>query len=331
MSIKTLDVVIKRCLSVAPNVHFVWHGGEPTVAGVDFYRIAIDMCHKYAVDGQRVTHSIQTNGTLLDEDWIKLFQQENISVGVSLDGPENLTNLTRIDASGKGAFSSIMRGINLLQSVNQKFGIIAVINALTIKHPDDIFSFMYSRGLSFAANPCVSGPDAPSSIKELAVDPVEYADFLLRLMDLWLETEDHTFKVGPVDDLIKAVLGGRPSLCRFNGRCHRYPTIDSNGDVYPCDEFSESKYLLGNARCQEFSEIFHAQPFHDYYSGRDSVLTACGSCQWLNVCKGGCMRMWNGRKSITTPQEHVYCQARQHLFQSVQNKLVSIGYMEKSK
>ncbi len=326
MDEKVLGIVIDQCLSVAPNVSFVWHGGEPTIAGIKYYQQMLRLCNELKRPGQRVSHNIQTNGTLLDEEWADFMRNNRFSIGVSLDGPEHINNYTRVDANGRGAFSSTMRGVNILKNANVKFGVLAVINSNSVKYPDEIFSFMYSKGLSFSANPCTSDPSDPDSVRELAVSPMQYANFVLRLMDLWLKLEDPTFKVGPVNDLIKAVLGKQPRICRFKGNCKRYVTIDSSGEVYPCDAFLNSKHILGDLKRESLQNIVDNDATRMYYSGRLKIIIGCGDCEWLQICKGGCMRTWEGEKSITDPREYEFCQARQYLFQSVRTRLSEIGY-----
>jgi len=195
-----------------------------------------------------------------------------------------------------------------------------------VTYPDDIFWFFYNNGINFNANPCTARPDDPEPVRDLAVSPTEYANFVLRLMDLWLEVDDPTFRVGPADDIIKGILGKRMKLCRFRGQCHMYVTIGHDGNVYPCDGFLDDRCWLGNLTVMPLSVTMSGVIATEYYLSRSIVQDGCGECEWLPICQGGCMRTW-GAKMIEIPQDREFCQARQLLFTQARDKLAQIGYV----
>lgn len=327
MSEETLREVIDKCLAVAPNVRFIWHGGEPMIPGIGYYENMIRICEELQRPNQSIRHSIQTNGTLISHKWIDFLIKHKFGVGVSIDGPAHMQNHARIDASGKGTFDRVMSGINLLRINNVKFGTVAVVNSYSVNYPDEMFDFFYGEHLSFNANPCTANPYDDEVVRSLAINPHEYTDFVLRLTERWLDTDDPTFRVGPVDDLIKGVMGHQPRLCRFKGQCFLYVTIDSNGDVYPCDGFLNKNYLLGNLWQSEMTEIQSTERYR-YFSGRPEILEACKSCEWSHICRGGCMRTWEGEKNIKDPNGMDFCEARKLLFNGVRAKLASIGSVQ---
>lgn len=327
MNEETLREVINKCLSVAPSVRFIWHGGEPTIPGVEYYERMIEICDELRRPDQRIFHSIQTNATLLDQRWIDFFKKNDFGVGVSIDGPEDIQNYARVDIHGKGTFKRVMKGINLLRDNNMKFGTVAVINSHSVAYPDEIFDFFYGEGMNFNANPCTANPYDDEAVRRLAIDPFAYTNFVLRLADRWLETDDPSFRVGPVDDIIKGVMGYRPRVCRFKGQCFLYVTIDSNGDVYPCDGFLNKDYLLGNLWTDEMTNV-QTKSRDEYFSGRPQILEACSTCEWYEICRGGCMRTWEGEKNIDNPNGMAFCEARKLLFGSMRAKLASIGNVQ---
>ncbi len=219
-----------------------------------------------------------------------------------------------------------MRGVQYLRDNEVKFGAVAVINKHTVTYPDEIFWFFYNNRINFNANPCTAHPDDPEPIRELAVSPTEYAHFVLRLVDLWIEVDNPQFRVGPADDIIKGVLGKRMRLCRFNGKCHLYMTIGHDGNVYPCDGFLDDRYWLGNLAAMPLSVIMNGAIVNEYYYySRIVVQDGCGDCEWRPLCHGGCMRTW-GARTIAAPQDYEFCQARQLLFSEARGKLAKIGY-----
>jgi uncharacterized protein len=323
----TLRRVIDESLAIAPNVQFIWHGGEPTIPGINYYRNMLEICEELRRPDQQISHSIQTNGTLLNKDWVTFLRENKFSIGVSIDGPEHIHNYARRDAAGEGTYHRTMKGIQHLRDEAMNFSTIAVVHSMSVNHPDDVFRFFYNHGISFMANPCTANPDDPKAIRDLAISPMDYARFVLRLMELWIETDNPEFRVRPVDDIIKGVLGKRVRLCRFRGQCHLYVTIDHNGDVYPCDGFLDPRYLLGNLTLSPFPSIIEGDEAIAYFQGRSEVQAGCGDCEWLSACQGACMRTWEGAKSIANPQDHEFCQARKLLFSQARDKLAAIGYI----
>ncbi|MBI1863949.1 radical SAM protein [Candidatus Woesebacteria bacterium] len=324
-----LKLVLSECLQAASFVRFIWHGGEPTIAGAEYYRKILAIEDKVRRDGQKVTHSIQTNATLLNPQWIDLLKSKRFSIGVSIDGPEYLHNFARINANGRGSFREVQKGIVLFRNAGIKFGSIAVVNSYTVNFPEEIFWFMYNQKISFSANACVAYPSDPEEVRQLTISPMQFSNFLLRLLDLWLKTDDPTFNIKPLDDIIKGILGRQPSLCRYRGQCQMYLTIDSNGDVYPCDEYLNQNYNFGNLRQTPLKKIVQSTNLNEYYAGRTIMQTVCQNCQWFNICKGGCMREWGGSKSITDPRETEFCKARQFLFEEVRDRIQLLGYSKK--
>lgn len=324
MTQDTARTIMRRAIHSSPRgVTFVWHGGEPLLEGIDFYENVVGIQSELKQDGQVIRNDVQTNGVLINEEWIDFFKRNNWGVGISVDGPEHLHNLNRVDAAGNGTFQRVQRSIDLLRERGLKVGAIAVINKRTLGHAREIFDFMYENGLSFTANACSAKPSDPEAVRNLAVSHLEYANFLLELLDLWLEKDDPQFRITPLEDIVKFGLGGRPLFCQYRGVCERYITIDYNGNVYPCDEFLEDKYLLGNLVDQDTKDIYRNEAFSDYYSGRGRVENLCKDCRWFGVCKGGCMREWDGRKTIDDPQNEEYCLARRILFEGVERRLAA--------
>lgn len=332
MSEEALDILTENLLAEPVKyIDFIWHGGEPTLMGIDFYQKVLEVQEKYKKPGQVVENSIQTNGTIIDKDWAQFFKENNLRPGLSMDGPAEFHNLTRINAAGRGTFASVMASIVALQETNVPVGAIAVINKHTVLEPEKMFNFVKGMKIPFLMNRCEAVPSDSECIKSLAPSPDEYYQFLTKIFDLWIEEDDPNIKIGPFDDLVKAVFGIAPSCCIYRGQCQRYLTIDSNGDVYPCDEFLNQRYIFGNLVEQSLNQVWSGINFRNYYSGRKEVLTHCVGCEWKPVCNGGCMREWEDKKGSFNPREMDYCSARRQFFQTIRDRIFERGYKPEAK
>ncbi|MCL4367089.1 radical SAM protein, partial [Patescibacteria group bacterium] len=284
MSDETLDLVISHVLAGPSRTYnFIWHGGEPTLLGTDFYIKAFDLQEKYRRPDQSVHNSIQTNATLLNRDWIDFIKTYKFGVGVSIDGPSKYHNSVRVNASGRGSFDDVMFGINLLKTHGLSFGGIAVVNSHTVNKPETLYKFIKEVSIPIALNPCHAKPEDPQSVKDLAVDPSDYYDFLTKIFELWITEDDPKIKIRPLDDVVKGVLNYRVSACAFKGQCNRYFTVDFNGDTYPCDEFLNRAYRLGSLESQTIEDLWASENFSRYYLGRSSVVSHCLDCEWVYI------------------------------------------------
>ncbi len=328
MNENILITILGRLFSASPmNIQFIWHGGEPLLAGLEYFKRIVDLQDQLAPPNIKIRNSVQTNATLINEEWANFFAKNDFGVGVSLDGPQDIHNRTRFNTAGKGSFGNVMRGINHLRNAGINVGAIAVVNSYSVKFPDEIFAFFYQNGLSFSANECLALPDDPPNVKNLAVDPIEYVHFLLRIFDLWLETEDINFEITPLTDLVRAVMGHKPKLCKFLGSCHQHITIDSNGDVYSCDRYLSQQGHFGSLISSSLEDIFATDKFQNYfYVSRQKIKSLCATCKWFNICQGWCIRTWNDGKALTDLKYHGYCKALKLLFSEISKKVESLGY-----
>ena len=324
---EVLEKVVGDLMKVSPvGIRFIWHGGEPMLAGIDYFTKIVQLQQRFATNGQMVENSIQTNGTLINEEWVGFFKKHDFKVGVSLDGPEHIHDQVRINVAQRGTYKSVMRGINLLREAEMTVGVIAVINSDSVNYPDELFNFFYHQGLNFNANECTAFPDDPLVVRSLAINPMEYAQFLLKIFDLWLEAGNPRYRVRPLVDFVHAVIGQQPKTCKMQGRCHQYITIDVNGDVYPCHAYLRPEHVLGNLASTGIEKFLEGPQIKQYYSGRLETLKACGDCQWVRVCNGGCMRAWGGKTALTDISEHQDCEALKLLYGRISTKLQAMGY-----
>lgn len=197
MSDAVLSRVISELLKVGPNrVRFIWHGGEPLLAGLEFYEKVVYFQEKYRGENQQIKNAIQTNGTLLTPEYIQFCKEHDFGVGVSIDGPEWLQNYQRPSASGKGTFQKVMDGINLLTDSRAKFGgILAVVTRNSLPHSKELYEFMRGNFQSFDFLPCFEIAQRTKKPISLSVDHIGFANFMIDIFDMWFEDDDPSIKI----------------------------------------------------------------------------------------------------------------------------------------
>jgi uncharacterized protein len=218
----TLRALIRQGMQImAPASSFSWQGGEPLLTGIDFFRRVVDYQQFYGQRGHSVSNGVQTNGTLINDEWAKLFAQYHFLLGISLDGPKELHDYYRITVGGEGTHDMVHKGIGILRRHNVEFNILSVVNRITGEYPGEIWRYMCEQGFSFLQFiPCVER------------DPVtgKLTDFIF---DLWYHGGQPQISVRLFDNLLLAFAGHRPQVCQFKRECGDYVVVEYNGDVYP--------------------------------------------------------------------------------------------------
>lgn len=265
-----------------------WHGAEPLLAGIDFYR---EICawsrEEYGVDA--VQHHIQTNGTLLNDEWYDLFIQEHVTVGVSLDGPKEIHDAHRKSLAGKGTFDIVFNNIMAARKKKLYFDALCVITRESLGREDEIFDFFYENRIDFGFEPIV--PETEQMFKDLSITPYEYAQVVIKLFDRWFFQEERKLRmVVPPYHYLKAILGGGNSYCNFSENCTRhYLTISPDGTAHSCILFAgRPEYAFGNIAKDSLEEILRSPVRQKMLLYRASQIEKCKNCRWLSVCHGGC-------------------------------------------
>jgi uncharacterized protein len=288
ISFEVLAHLVKKALKTGADVNFVWHGGEPLLLGKEFYRKAVWLQQRFKLPHQRVTNSLQTNGTLLDEGWLDFFDQTGFSIGLSLDGPAQLHDKHRVLAKGPGSFEKVMLAARLMKERNRKFGVLAVVTEDTIRlGAKELFRFFVDNGLKKFDLLC----QQPA----LNVGRGEYISrhiqsrFLGDVFDLWLAEDDPEVCIREFDSILRRLIGGQHTLCLLAGGCiGKYFAIDPDGFVFHCDEFMfDQTYNLGNIRTTDFQALRSTDKFQFLNSENSENIRAL-DCPWVSVCNGGC-------------------------------------------
>ncbi|MCX5777574.1 MAG: anaerobic sulfatase maturase [Candidatus Firestonebacteria bacterium] len=315
MSDNTLETLISKTLSFSNGgaAVFSWQGGEPLLAGNDFFGKVISFQKKLGKDGQRVGNSVQTNGILLNTDFIKLFKEYSFFLGLSIDGDEATHNFFR-----DNSFKKTMKAADMLRQANLEFNILTVISANNVKQPKDLYEFYLKNNFNFVQLiPCIEGNSS------LATPPSAYGEFLCKFFDLWYNNGKPQISVRFFDNLLELLAGYKPSYCGFKDKCNDYLVIEHNGDVYPCDFFVKKEWKLGNISENSIEELFQkAEASFGVLKAKTNK--ACKSCNWNYICRGGCIkyRLVNNNKYDDVDY---FCEAYKSFFDHSIRKLQELA------
>lgn len=272
-------------------VMFSWHGGEPLLAGLEFYKKAVALQRKYLPAGKTILNGIQTNGTLLNDELCRFMTDEGFIAGISIDGPEKIHNQYRVNRRNDPSFIQVMKGYELLLKYNIITEILCVTGAHNEKHPLDVYSFFRSAGARFISFLPLVNRDhvSGSGVTADSVNPSEFGNFLITVFDEWKEKDIGRIKVQLFEEALRTAFDQEHTLCVFKEVCGGVPVIESNGDFYSCDHFVSDSFRVGNIMNRRIDELLDSEEQFDF--GRDKLLSLpnyCRKCPVRQMCNGEC-------------------------------------------
>jgi len=326
MADELLDTYLKQLLQShqAPEVTVAWQGGEPTLMGLDFFERAVNVALKHKRPYQRVQFTIQTNGTRLNDDWAAYFREQNVLVGLSVDGPKPMHDAYRVTKSGEGTFDQVMLGLEFLKKHKVDFNILCTVNAANQHHPLEVYRFfrdqLKAEFLQFipiverateATLPIANegwserpGGDRPlyvlngSLVTERSVQPEAYGKFLIAIFDEWVQRDVGKIYVQHFDSALANWMGLPGAVCVFCETCGNAVALEHNGDLYSCDHFVEPKYKLGNIKDIPLIQLISSPEQRKFgLDKRDTLPRFCRECEVRFACHGECPR----NRFINTP------------------------------
>ncbi|NDV23800.1 anaerobic sulfatase maturase [Desulfovibrio sp. JC022] len=293
MSGDVLKELIRQAMGQSEDqINFIWQGGEPTLMGLDFYRRAIELQQRFG-HGQMVGNGLQTNGLLIDDEWINFLKEYNWLVGISLDGPEHVHNHYRRTKSGNGTWKKVVASAKKMIEADLAVNALIVVNDYSVRFPDEIYQFHKNLGLPHMQFiPCVeTDRNDPSRLSPFSVPAEEYGSFLCRIFDLWMEDFSDltpTTSVRMFDSLFHYYIGHPPPECTLLNECGTYVVMEHNGDVFSCDFFVQPEWRLGNIKDSSLSDMLNSGKQHTFGCRKANLPNACIHCNWLPLCRGGC-------------------------------------------
>ena len=286
------------------EVSFCWHGGEPLLLGLDFFRRAMAYQKEFA-GGKRILNTIQTNGTLVDEKWCDFFRMNNFLVGISLDGPQDVHDGFRLDKQGRPTWERVMASVDLMKRHGVEFNTLSVVNSRCEGRGKEIYSFFKSIGSHFmqflpAVEHVVDRPDyhrpvivSPSTegayLAPWSVSAEGYGKFLCDIFDEWVVADVGDYFVQMFDATLAQYCNAQPGVCSMCETCGDCLVVEHNGDVYNCDHFVYPEYLLGNILEKPLVDIYNdPKRFRFGVAKRSSLPPECMKCRFYFACRGGC-------------------------------------------
>ena len=310
MADELLETYIRQLIEAhrAPEVTVAWQGGEPTLMGLDFFRRAVVYQQRYQKPRTTIQNTIQTNGTLLDDEWCEFFRDNSFLVGLSLDGPREMHDAYRVDKGGKPTFDKVTDAARLMQRHEVDFNILTTVNAANGDHPLEVYRFLRdevgTRFIQFI--PIVERINADgrtflqegTTVTDRSVESEQWGRFLIAVFDEWVRRDVGTVFVQMFDAALASWAGAPPAMCIFSETCGNALALEHNGDLYSCDHFVEPKYLLGNIAEIEMIELVASDRQRKFGDDkRDTLPRYCRECEVRFACHGECPK----NRFILTP------------------------------
>lgn len=315
MSEQTQEELIHLALDYADGYcSFAFQGGEPTLAGLDFFRRQVELERKYNTKGIQIANSIQTNGLCIDSEWANFLSENRFLVGLSLDGPREIHDALRVDAAGQGTFDRVMETVRLFNRHGVDYNILTVVNRVVAQNAKAVYSFFRSQGFRYLQFiECLDPFDAKPRDYSLTCE--DFADFLKAVFDEYYRDfmRGRYISVRSFDNYIAMLMGRPPESCGMSGSCTAYNLIEANGDVYPCDFYVLDRWRMGNIRTHTFAGLADSPVVREFTAQSLYVDGTCRRCKWYKLCRGGCRRcrepFVNGRPGLNR-----FCKAYKSFF-----------------
>ena len=306
-----------------PQVLFTWHGGEPLMRSIDFYKKALALQKKYA-HGKQIDNVIQTNGTLLTDEWCEFFAKNHWLVGISIDGPQEYHDHYRVTPAGKPSWEKVMQGISLLKKHRVEWNAMAVVNAYNAEHPLEFYHFFRDNGCQYLQfTPIVErltehedgrtlaslADDREIPLADASVTPQQWGNFLCTIFDDWVRHDVGKTFVEIFDCTLANWMGVLPGICAYSKECGHAGVMEHNGDVYSCDHFVFPEYKLGNIREQSLIDMLYGEKQQAFSRLKHTSLPRqCKECDMEFACHGECPKNRFEKDKYGEPGLNYLCQ-----------------------
>lgn len=317
LSLETSEKMISSAFECSKDfVGFVFQGGEPLIRGIDFYREFVSLVKKYNTLGAEVSFAVQTNGTLLNDEWCEFFRENNFLVGVSLDGNEE-QNKYRVYPDGSASFSDIMGGIELLKKHNVQFNVLSVLTKNLANTFRDSYKFFKSMGLSYLQYiPCLRDFDSDDDV--YVMNNEDYLNYLNSAFRMYYNARlrGTPFSIRQFDNYVLLAHGSCPEQCGMKGGCSEQFVVEGDGSVYPCDFYCNDEQCLGNINDTSFAQMRKSKKALDFISSSFEKKDECSECKYYYLCRGGGCKRNNASFD--------YCETYKKFFSQNEGKILSL-------
>ena len=334
MSDETLELFIREYIhsQTTMEVLFTWHGGEPLLQPISFYERVLELQQRYA-GGRKIANAIQTNGTLLTDEWCEFLRRNNFLVGISIDGPQHLHDNLRHSHTGEGTFKDVMRGLRLLAKHDIEWNAMATVNSANVKHPMEFYRFfrdelecqflqftpVVERIFSHANGTLLAhAGEQCCELMPHSVKPEEWGEFLCRIFDEWVQNDVGKMFIQLFDSTLANWVGHPPGVCTMSKYCGHAAIIEHNGDVYSCDHFVFPEYRLGNLHETSLSDMMYGTKQSRFgVAKHNSLPQQCLSCEYEFACHGECPRNRFCTSESGESGLNYLCKGYRHYFEHV--------------
>lgn len=314
LSCGTAEILLKAAFAaVEPGgfVQFTFQGGEPTLAGLDFFRTFMELEQKYCPKDVQVGHSIQTNGLQLNEEWAGFLKEHNFLVGISIDGNQAIHDTYRLDAAGKGTWDRVCAAVALMDRYGVETNLLCVVSATVAKNPQKVYASLKRLGghpLQFI--PCLDPLEAERGQESYSLKPEAYGRFLCGLFDSWYRdwSAGNYISIRTFEDHLRILMRLPPSTCAASGACGSYLVVEGDGSLYPCDFYVLDEWKIGNIRDMTVAQALSSPVSRGFLAAGAARPESCKACPYLPLCRGGCRRDW------TRQGTNYYCAAFRTFF-----------------
>jgi uncharacterized protein len=313
----------------APEVVVAWQGGEPTMMGLDFFRRSIDLEREYAPPGQRVLNTIQTNGTLLDDEWGAFLKDNEFLVGISIDGPREMHDAYRVDKGGKPTFDRVMRGLDVLTRHEVEWNVLTTIHAVNGERGRQVHTFLRDElGATYIQYiPIVERATQEGDlVTHRSIGPAQYGRFLIDVFEEWVRRDIGTVYVQMFDTALANFYGEPGGMCVHAKTCGSQLAIEHTGDLYSCDHYVEPGYLLGNIKDRPMLELIVSPAQRKFGQDKHDTLTRyCRDCDIRFACNGGCPKDRFAVSPYGEPGQQYLCPSYKEFFHHVRQPMEAMA------
>lgn len=328
MSAETMRMVVDKALEYADgDCTFSFQGGEPTLAGISFFQGLSDYVARHPNPKKiRVHYSIQTNGYALDEDWAKWLAENQVLVGISLDGPKEIHDRYRLDRNGNGTFNRVMASIRLLNKYHVDYNVLTVVSAANAYRGQQVYHFFKKQGIRYQQYiECLDPIGEVPGGHDYSLTPERYETFLKSMFDAWYQDmkRGHYVYNRYFENLMMILTGQHPESCNLRGVCAPQWVIEADGSVYPCDFYALDQWRLGNVAEDSFESMEETRRNTGFIDWSRRLPEECKACRWVSLCRNGCRR---NREPVTADRtgKNYFCNAYRNFLEYACPRLMEI-------
>ncbi len=317
--------------STGPVVPFTWHGGEPTLAGIDFFKLVIRLQEKYLPDGWECWNNLQTNGLLLNDEWCTFLAENHFDVGLSIDGSRLVHDKYRFDAAGRGTYDRVAAAADRLLKNGVRPDLLCTVTSDAAERPLEVYRGLRDLNTGWMQFiPIVRWKD-DGTVTEDSVTPERYGTFLCDVFDQWLMNDLERTQIQLFAETISVLKGASPGLCWMAPECGRVLIVEKDGSVYSCDHFVDKEHLLGNLSSDRLGELVNLPEQIEFgKSKREKLTSQCRECRWLPMCGGGCLKDRYSLSKDGEPGQYYLCSGLEKFFSHSVPKLRKLLSLQRS-